>query len=204
MELKTKIKGVLLEERKRKLEESFFILSEIRDKEYFAVKYISTMTKLVNEGYSPEEITKYLNEEFKMPTDFEGLKNLDWKGLMGDTILSGAKEYIINFVLTEVFGVSKGIAATASQVFADYSPLDLLKPFKDAPSCTSHMPRLIDALLEALTRYIASDITGVDRTNYGLNVQGVATTTAGNLFGEVIRDSNISETISGKLCQIIH
>lgn len=204
MELKTKIKGVLLEERKRKLEESFFILSEIRDKEYFAVKYISTMTKLVNEGYSPEEITKYLNEEFKMPTDFEGLKNLDWKGLMGDTLLSGAKEYIINFVLTEVFGVSRGIAATASQVFADYSPLDLLKPFKDATACTSHMPRLIDALLEALTRYVASDITGVDRTNYGLNVQGVATTSAGNLFGEVIRDSNISETISGKLCQIIH
>lgn len=204
MELKTKIKEVLLEERKRKLEESFSILSEIRDKEYFAVKYISTTTKLLNEGYSPDEINNYVNEDFKMPTDFEGLKNLDWKGLMGDTILSGAKEYVIQFVLREVFGVSSGIATTAAQVFADYSPLDLLKPFKDSQSCASHMPKLIDALLEALTRYIAADVTGVNRNNYGLNVQGIATTTAGNLFGEVIRDSNISETISGKLCQIIH
>jgi hypothetical protein len=205
MELKTKIKETLLEERKRKLEESFSILEDVRDYDFFTVNYVSITTKLLDEGYTPNEIINHLNEaDLNIPTSGEDLKNLDWKGLMGDTMISGLKEYAIEYILSNVFGVNKGLSITAAQVFADYNPLDLLKPFKNAEMCNSHMPKLVNSLLEALVRYLASEATGTDRSNYGFNVQGVATTASGNLFGEVLRSTNVGNAISDKICQMIH
>jgi hypothetical protein len=96
MELKTKIKETLLEERKRKLEEAFSALKDIRDSDFFAVNYVSTTTRLLDEGYSPNEIIHYINEaDLNIPTSGEDLKKMDWKGLMGDTMISGLKEYAI-------------------------------------------------------------------------------------------------------------
>ena len=66
------------------------------------------------------------------------------------------------------------------------------------------MPKLIDGLLEVLIRYIASNQMNNDREDYGVNLKSAATTLGGNLLGEVIRESNISETISEKFCKIIH
>ena len=70
--------------------------------------------------------------------------------------------------------------------------------------CQSNMPKIVDALLEALSRYIASDVAGTNRNSYGLNVADITQTSAGNIFGEIIRDSNVGETISNKFCSIIH
>ena len=47
-------------------------------------------------------------------------------------------------------------------------------------------------------------VVGVDRNDYGLNLGGIASGYAGNMFGEVIRDSNMGETIADKLCKFIH
>ncbi len=205
MELKTKIKETLLEERKRKLEEAFSALKDIRDSDFFAVNYVSTTTRLLDEGYSPNEIIHYINEaDLNIPTSGEDLKKMDWKGLMGDTMISGLKEYAIQYLLSNVFGMNKGLSITAAQVFADYNPLDLLKPFKNVEMCNSHMPKLVNSLLEALIRYLASEATGTDRNNYGFNVQGIATSTSGNLFGEVLRSTNVGNAISDKICQMIH
>jgi hypothetical protein len=66
------------------------------------------------------------------------------------------------------------------------------------------MPKLVNSLLEALIRYLASEATGTDRNNYGFNVQGIATSTSGNLFGEVLRSTNVGNAISDKICQMIH
>ena len=44
----------------------------------------------------------------------------------------------------------------------------------------------------------------VDREDYGINLKSAATTLGGNLLGEVIRESNISERISERFCKIIH
>jgi hypothetical protein len=205
MDLKTKIKETLLEERKRKLEESFSALQDIRDTDFLAVNYISITTRLLDEGYSPNEIISHLNEvDLNIPTSGEDLKKLDWKGIMGDTMISGLKEYAIQYVLSNVFGANKGLSITAAQIFADYNPLDLLKPFKNAEMCNSYMPKLVNSLLEALIRYLASEATGTDRGNYDLNVQGIATSASGNLFGEVLRSTNVANVISDKVCQMIH
>jgi thiamine biosynthesis lipoprotein ApbE len=71
-------------------------------------------------------------------------------------------------------------------------------------NCSTHMPKMIDSVLEALSRYIAGSTIGVDRNNYGLDLGGIASGYAGNMFGEVIRDSNMGETIADKLCKFIH
>ena len=199
MELKNYIKKTLLEERERKLYSSFDELNDIRDKEYFLERYFIITSNLLNEGYSFEEVESAMNE-IENP-----LSNVD----IGSNIMSAGgsqlKEYAINILLTFVFGgKNQGMISTISVVFADYDIRDILKPFKDEPNCMSHMPKMVDSILEALSRYVAGSTVGVDRNDYGLNLSGLASGYAGNMFGEVIKDSNIGETISDKICKFIH
>jgi hypothetical protein len=199
--LRTKIKETLLEERQRKLKESFIGLNEIKDPNFFIERYFSITNDLINEGYSLEEVQQHLNEA----GESLGLDNLDMKDVMLGGGGSMLKEYLINILLTYVFGgTNQGLISTMSVVFADYNVLDLLKPFKDESNCVTYMPKLVDALLEALTRYLAGSAMGTSRNNYGVNLPGLATSAAGNLFGEVIKESNIGETVSNKFCKIIH
>ena len=199
--LRTKIRETLLEERQRKLKESFIGLNEIEDTNFLIERHFSITNNLINEGYSFEEIQKYLNES----GEGLGLDNLDMKDVMLGGGGSMVKEYLINILLTYVFGgTNEGLISTMSVVFADYPILDLLKPFKDESNCVTYMPKLVDALLEALTRYLAGSAMGTNRSNYGVNLPGLATSAAGNLFGEVIKESNIGETVSNKFCKIIH
>jgi|LauGreDrversion4_2_1035121.scaffolds.fasta_scaffold02100_8 hypothetical protein len=199
MELRKYINETLLEERQRKLHSSYDELNDIRDKEYFLERYFFITSNLLNEGYSIEEVESAI-QGVENP-----LSNVD----IGSNLLSAGgsqiKEYVINVLLTYVFGgKNQGIITTISVVFADYDIRDILLPFKDMSNCSTHMPKMIDSVLEALSRYIAGSTIGVDRNNYGLDLGGIASGYAGNMFGEVIRDSNMGETIADKLCKFIH
>lgn len=202
MQLREHIKETLLEERKRKLSESFNDLIDVKDSDFISKKVTEITLNLMNEGYTLNEIQdSFTLFEEENPWDFS---KVDFVDVFKSSMLSGAKEYIINYVLTEIFGANKNFAATAAVVFADYNPIDLLKIFKDEQSCNPSMRDLSDSLLEAVVRYIGGKVAGIDRTNYGLNVQGASTTAAGNIFGEAIRQSNIGETIASKFCKMIH
>ena len=199
MELRKYIKETLIEERERKLYSSYDELNDIRDKEYFLERYFSITATLLNEGYSIEEVESAMNEVENPVSNYDFGSNLLSSGG------SQLKEYAINILLTFIFGgKNQGLISTISVVFADYDIRDILKPFKDEPNCMSHMPKMVDSVLEALSRYIAGSAMGVDRNNYGLNLGGITSSFAGNMFGEVIRDSNMGETISNKLCKLIH
>lgn len=194
--LKVKIKQTLLEERKRKLEESFVELNDIRDDSYLVERYLTITSKLLEEGYSLEEIES---------SDISNkLDSVNWKEVMGQGALSAAKEYVIRFVLKEVFGANPTFSTMASQFFADYSPLDLLKPFKDESNCNQYMPKLCGGLLEVLMRYIGSNTLDIDRNDYGISFKGIGSTLGGNLFGELIKESNLTKTMSDKFCKMIH
>jgi len=199
MELRNYIKETLLEERERKLYSSYEELNDIRDKEYFLERYFVITSNLLNEGYSIEEVESVVNELDNPLSDVDISSNIISAGG------SQLKEYAINILLTFVFGgKNQGMISTISVVFADYDIRDILKPFKDESNCISHMPKMVDSILEALSRYIAGSAVGVDRNDYGLNLSGLASGYAGNMFGEVIKDSNIGETISDKICKFIH
>ena len=195
MELKIKIRETLLEERKRKLQESFNELETIEDDNFLIERYLSIYANLLEEGYSINEI-----EDIKTQ-----LNKVDWKKAMGDGAITIAKEYAIRYVVKEVFGANPGFATTAAQVLSRINPLDLLKPFKDEQSCNKYFPQISDALIIALLRYIGSEQIGSDRNDYGLTSgKGLTTSLVGNLFGEIVEQSNISETISSKFCKMIH
>jgi hypothetical protein len=195
-EIKVIIKSNLLEERKRKLNESLSSLSGIKDKDTLLEKYLITTSNLLGNGYTIEEIeTSDIVKQFN---------NTDWKKTLGDSLATTAKEYVIRFVVKEIFGGGEGFSTTVAQVLANINPLDLLKPFKDEQSCINHFPQISDALIISLLRYVAAGQLGVDRNEYGLGFKGLTSNITGNLFGKVIKDSNISETISNSFCKAIH
>lgn len=162
-------------------------------------KYIETSVSLLNEGYEFEEIENYLNE-IDNPLNALGDK-VDWGGMFKESLYSSAKEYAIKFFLNYL-GVNQGISTTLAQFFADVTPIDLLRPFKNAEYCNTYLPKIMKGVLEVIVRYLGSEITGTDRNDY--NWSGMASVGLGNMFGEAISESNISNTISVKLCKIIH
>ena len=208
MSLKSEIKKTLVEERQRKLTMSLSELEDIRDDNYFVERYFLTCSKLLEEGYSLDEI------------EGTGLKDklnqIDWKGALSDAAVNSGKEYAIRFILTQVFSASPSFATFLAGTLADINPLNLIRIFKGPGECNSGFPEIVDALLEQLVRYIAAGATGVDRNSYDLNpfgnlgrggntaIRDVASTMAGNMFGDVIRDSDIGEKITKRFCEFIH
>ncbi len=175
MELRKYINETLLEERERKLHSSYDELNDIRDKEYFLERYFAITSNLLNEGYSIEEVESILNE-IENP-----LSDVDVSGNILSAGGSQLKEYAINLLLTFVFGgKNQGMISTISVVFADYDIRDILKPFKDEPNCMTHMPKMIDGILEALSRYVAGNSNVIVITGTGANINGYANVT-GNI-----------------------
>jgi hypothetical protein len=131
------------------------------------------------------------------------MNSVDWKGAISDGILTSAKEYIIKYVLQEVLGANPTFSRMFAQFMANVNPLDLLKPFKDQQSCIQSFPQISDGILIVMFRSIAGAEIGVDSNSYssvkdGLNV------IAGNMMGQVIKESNISEKVSDMFCKAIH
>ena len=200
-EIKNIVSNVLLEERKKRLTESYNELNDIKDGNYLIERYFSITQKLVNEGYDIDEIEIPDSVKNLVP---DQLKTDDVKSALTDALATSAKEYIIRFILKEVFGAGAGFSTFAAQLFADWNPLDLLKIFKNKQECDAAFPALSDRLITMLVRYIASGEVGGDSNNYGLNFKGIGSTYLGNLFGEVVKDSNVSEKIANKFCEFIH
>ena len=208
MSLKSEIKKNLVEERQRKLTTSLSELEDIRDDNYFVEKYFLTCSKLLEEGYSLEEIESTGIKD--------KLNSIDWKGALSDAAVNSGKEYAIRFILTQVFSVGPNAATFLSRTLADMNPLNLIKIFKGPSECNSGFPEIVDTLLEQVVRYLAAGATGIDSNTYDLNpirnlgqggntaIRDVVSTTAGNLFGEIIKESDLGEKISKRFCEFIH
>ena len=111
MELKQKIKETILEERKLRIDNYFNELKDIRDESYRNQRLLEISIKLINEGYDINEI------------DIKGqLDKVDWKSVLTNSTLSGVREYIIRYVIKEIFGANSDISTTAAKFLADYSP----------------------------------------------------------------------------------
>ena len=75
----------------------------------------------MNDGYTIEEI--------EASDIYNKMNSVDWKGVVGDSILTTAKEYIIKYVMQEVLGANATFSRMFAQFMANVNPLDLLKPF---------------------------------------------------------------------------
>lgn len=194
-EIRVIIKTNLLEERKRKLNESLIKLEGIKNKETLVEQFLITTSNLISEGYTIQEI--------EASDIYNKMNSVDWKGAISDGILTSAKEYIIKYVLQEVLGANQTFSRMFAQFMSNINPLDLLKPFKNQQSCIQSFPQISDGILIVMFRSIAGGEIGVDSNSYssvkdGLNV------IAGNMMGQVIKESNISEKVSDVFCKAIH
>jgi hypothetical protein len=195
-EIRVIIKSNLLEERKRKLNESLSSLSGITDKNTLLEKYLITTSNLMNDGYTIEEI--------EASDIYNKMNSVDWKGVLGDSILTTAKEYIIKFVMQEVLGANATFSRMFAQFMANVNPLDLLRPFKDEQSCIQSFPQIADGILIVMFRSIAGGEIGVDSNSYQLGLKDGLSVMAGNMVGQAIKESNISEKVSDIFCKAIH
>lgn len=199
--IKEIVKNNLLSEANRKnhIYNSFEKIKDLKNDELIK-GYVETSFGLMNEGYTVDEIESSL-EEIENPLNMLDDK-VDWKNMFKDSLTSSAKEYIIKWLLNTV-GMGPQWSTTIAQVFSNkFTPLDMLKPFKNEGMCVQHMPNMVDSILEVIVRYIGSEVTNTDRADY--NWSGTGNVMIGNIIGETIQQSNISETISNKLCKVIH
>lgn len=197
IDIKKVVSENLQKTRKQRFDESFKNAHESKNYEEFLNHVLIASSNLISKGYSIEDVDGYINEQSIATTADDALdkvKNADWGKIARGSILSMVKEYAIKWLLTNV-GLNKEFAETAAVVFADYNPLDLIKPFKDSGNCTQYMPKLCDAIMEAIGRQIGGRVTGTSNT---------LTMGIGNIFGESIRESNLGEVASGKFCKMIH
>ena len=206
-QIKNTIKKTLLEERKRKLKESFYALNDIKDPDFAFHTIVKVYGELLEEGYHENEINSMILE-FELGDVTKELDNTDWKKVMGDAAISGLKEYAINFVLSSVLGVKREVSAQIAVVLADVNPITLLRVFKSLEDCKKDGVQLIDAVLEALGRYLGAEwFAGGQsrRTDYSLMpLTGIASSYGGNMLGEVIRETNLGEKITEKFCGFVH
>jgi hypothetical protein len=206
--IKLNIKKVVTENlqrtRKEIFQESFSIVKGSSTKDEFLTRVLIASSNLISEGYEMNEIESFLDEQDSSSLVAAGddalsqVKNADWGKLAKGTIMSSIKEYAIKWLLNNL-GMKGDIVDAMAIVFADYNPLDLLKPFKDMSSCTSAdgMPKLCDAIMEGVGRYIGGQIAGGGGST-------VVKLGVGNLFGESIKESNIGEIAGAKFCNLIH
>lgn len=193
------IKKILREELERQiyLTESYSSL----DKNNLQEEYFNTTIKMLQEGYSLDEIEQVSEGLFGNQFLDSLLGGINF-GNLGSGFWSGVKEQIIRWFLTKL-GVGGGVANIASTILADIDVRIMLKPFKTPELCTSEMPKITDAVVKAIIRYLQF---GEKTPNLSLKkgqTGDLVKLGIGEFVGEVIKDSNLGETLASKLCNSI-
>lgn len=199
MELKSLIREELNHERRSYLIENIVSLSEIKDPNEFQNNFIVTTIKLLGEGYDISEI-EGVTEAFLGDIIKGSINPANW--VSGGW--SAIKEHIIRWIL-ETLGMGAGLTNVTATFLADYDIRDLLKPFKSHEFCLSAegMPKIIDGVIESTIRYLQfGEQSPSIRKNRGQKGD-IVKLGFGNLVGEVIRDSNLGETVANKVCGAI-
>lgn len=203
LNLNKKIKEELLSIRQNRLYESLSELKDIEDNDFLIVQYLSKTGKLLDEGYTINEIESVSEDFLGKLTQGAGQVAMDgWKNTnVFDTLISGGlgaiKEQVIRWVLVQL-GVGQGAANAMAAALEQLDPRDLLRVFKTPELCNQKMPEISDAVMAGLRGYIQFGEKSV-----GLNFADQGKSGLGNIVDELIKQSNIGETVANKLCGAI-
>lgn len=196
LDIKKIVSENLQKTRKQRLEESFNHIKDIKDIETLYSQILYTSSNLIEEGYEIEEVESVVNGLTKEGIidsalgGMEDLKNRDWAGDVKTGLWSAAKEYVIKYFVGAL-GVNEFWSKELSVIFANMSPIEILKPFKNAQYCTQYMPKLAGTIIEAtVAGYMGKD-------NAVKNISR-------NILTEAFNESNINQVLANKLCKIIH
>ena len=204
LNLNKKLKEELLSIRRNRLYESLSELKDIEDNDFLIVQYLTKTGKLLDEGYSIEEVQQVSENIFtdKLTQGAGAVAGDVWSNTnILDALFGGGlgmiKEQIIRWVLTQL-GVGKGAANAMAAALEQMDPRDLLRVFKTPELCTQKMPAISDAVMAGIRGYLQFGEKSV-----GLNVADQGKSALGNIVDELIQQSNLGETIGNKLCGAI-
>jgi len=196
LDIKKIVSENLQKTRKQRLEESFNHIKDIKDVETLYSQILYTSSNLIEEGYEFEEVETIVNSLTEQGIvdsalgNMEDLKNRDWAGDVKSGLWSAAKEYVINYFVSAL-GVNEFWSKELSVIFANMSPIEILKPFKNMEYCTQYMPKLSGTIVEATV----AAVMGKDNT-----VKNISR----NILTEALNESNINQVLANKFCKIIH
>jgi hypothetical protein len=201
--LNKKLKEELLKIRKNRIQESLNELSDIEDVDFLFTQYLSKTGKLLDEGYTIEEI-ELVSEQFldKLQQGAGAVAGDIWKNTnVFDALVSGGlgtiKEQVIRWILVQL-GVGQGASNAMAAALEQMDPRDLLRVFKTPELCRQKMPEISDAIMAGIRGYMQFGEKSV-----GLNVADQAKSGLGNIIDELIKQSNIGELAGNKLCGVI-
>lgn len=172
-------------------------------------EHIEKSIQLIYEGYDINEITDYLTQAGQKLEKVTG-SDFDYGQMFKESLVSMAKEFGIKWLL-DYIGFNPTLATVIAQGAADISLRDLLLPFKNKEFCNQHLPNLLDAILEVIVRHYGNKLIwgkipkpeSYDTSTY--NWLDVFTSApAGNIAGELIRQTQTSESLAKVICPIIH
>ena len=196
LDIKKIVSENLQKTRKQRLEESFNHIKDIKDVETLYSQILYTSSNLIEEGYEFEEVETVVNgltEQGIIDSalgGMEDLKNKDWASDVKSGLWSAAKEYVINYFVSAL-GVNEFWSKELSVIFANMSPIEILKPFKNTQYCTQYMPKLSGTIIEATAAAVMGKDNGVKNVSR-------------NILLDAFSKSNLNQTLANELCKIIH
>lgn len=150
------------------------------------INYLGT---LIDEGYSENEMRSLINEQFGWIKDiFSGGGNL----LKGGW--SQFKEFLISRFL-QLLGFKGSLANAIATALNEMTLVDIINLFRSRQGCLKHGPTVVDAISEALVRYILEELTEQD---------SIAFNFIRNTVFEYVRSSQFGETLSKTLCDVAY
>lgn len=215
--IKLLIKEELLSESKNYIIESFKPLSKTKDINKLLESFITIKHKLINEGYTDNEINVILEQSGILNNISNNLsqgitgaasdlyKKTDIGKTLTDAGLNMVKSQIVYYLLTTL-GVNKELTEILTPVLLKIPPQELLMLFKTEQSCLKIAPKLSDGLMIGIINYMQFGSRGMGafgEVNEAVNWDNVAKSGVGNVIGELISQSNIGELISNKFCKTI-
>ncbi len=206
MDINKIVREELIKKGNHHIVESLIELNDIQDDNFFFINYIHKSSKLLDEGYSIEEIELVAENIFtnKLTQGIGDVAGDIWGSTnVLDALFGGGlgmiKEQVIRWVLVQL-GVGKGAANFLAAALEQTDPRELLRIFKSPEYCTSGMPKISDGLMAGIVRYLQFGEKDVKLFDKNSDVLGLA---LGNILDEVITQSNIGETVASKLCAAI-
>jgi len=199
--LKEEVKRELLRERENYLFESLLPLAEIDDSDLIAEKLGETTLKLLDNGYTPEDISLVIEGWSDI---FGGLKDKDGNFNLWNTIFGGGKsaiyEQILRWVFTNVLGFSQSLGQGAAIALTEYNPLHIFRLFRSQQHCVQEIGE--GGLGQAITEIFInqSQFQGSEQKPMGAGMIKIAIR---NLAAEAVRDSDLPKQLATKICGYI-
>jgi hypothetical protein len=193
------------------LVESFRPLSKIKDNDLFIKNLSETTIRLINDGYSPDEIALVVEQEAAAQTATEPSTSL-WGGLkdpatgkinIWDTIMGGGKswvtEQIIRFIFVDILGFSEMNGQSIGVFLAQASVMDVIKLFRGYGRCVEGAP---DVARGVVSVFINNSQFG-GQSQQVMTGGGLAKTGLRNIAMQAVEESNLDNVLAEKICNYI-